>query len=685
MRDLLLEIGLEELPAQYVLRSEQQLAERVTTFLNDARVNFGTVDVYSTPRRLAVLIKDVEETQQDLTETLRGPAKKIAQDAEGNWSKAAAGFARGRGLSVEDLYFAEEKGVEYVFADRHEAGQATMSLLSGLEHVVRGMTFPKNMKWGTSSLRYMRPIRWMIALFGTERIDFEIEGVKTGNVTRGHRFLSTGDVTIASPDAYVSTLEQAYVIASYEARKDQITAQIEALASEQGWTVPLDASLLEEVTNLVEWPTALFGEYDASYLELPEEVLITTMKEHQRYFPVYVGDTLKQYFVTVRNGNAEHLENVARGNEKVIRARLADAVFFYEEDKKTKLDDQLPRLDRIVFHEKLGTTGDKVRRVERLAETLAPLFKADETKVARAAHIHKFDLVSQMVYEFTELQGIMGEKYALMQGEDREVAAAIREHYMPRFAGDASPTTATGATLALADKLDSIAAFFGIGMIPSGSQDPFALRRQAQGVVQILGDWDVDMTIDEILSQVVDSQLEAGLYDADKEQVKAQLKDFFMLRLKYRLQERHVRYDVIDAILTTGLSVTRLDARAEAVQQFVSRDEAKPLIEQLTRVGNIAKKGEHGPIDVSLFENDEERMLHEAAETTVHQLNDAVEAGDYERALTALRILEQPISAYFENTMVMSDVEAVRLNRLHEMKRLASAIERVADFNALVL
>ncbi|MCT4782643.1 MULTISPECIES: glycine--tRNA ligase subunit beta [Exiguobacterium] len=685
MRDLLLEIGLEELPAQYVLRSEQQLAERVTTFLTDARVNFGTVEVYSTPRRLAVLVKDVEETQQDLTETLRGPAKKIAQDAEGNWSKAAAGFARGRGLSVEDLYFAEEKGVEYVFADRHEAGQATMSLLSGLEHVVRGMTFPKNMKWGTSNLRYMRPIRWMIALFGTDRIDFEIEGVKTGNVTRGHRFLSTGDVTIASPDAYVSTLEQAFVVASYETRKARITAQIEALASEQGWTVPLDASLLEEVTNLVEWPTALFGEYDASYLELPEEVLITTMKEHQRYFPVYVGDTLKQYFVTVRNGNAEHLENVARGNEKVIRARLADAVFFYEEDKKTKLDDQLPRLDRIVFHEKLGTTGDKVRRVERLAETLAPLFKADETKVARAAHIHKFDLVSQMVYEFTELQGIMGEKYALMQGEDREVAAAIREHYMPRFAGDASPATATGATLALADKLDSIAAFFGIGMIPSGSQDPFALRRQAQGVVQILGDWNVDLTIDEILSKVVDSQLEAGLYDADKEQVKAQLKDFFMLRLKYRLQERQVRYDVIDAVLTTALSVSRLDARADAVQQFVSRDEAKPLIEQLTRVGNIAKKGTDGTVDVSLFENAEERALHDIAEETIRHSNEAVDHGDYERALGALRNLEQPISAYFENTMVMSDVDAVRLNRLHEMKRLATAIERVADFNALVL
>ncbi|MFN3366635.1 MAG: glycine--tRNA ligase subunit beta, partial [Exiguobacterium mexicanum] len=390
MRDLLLEIGLEELPAQYVLRSEKQLAERVTAFLTDARVQFGTLTVYSTPRRLAVLVKDVEEKQQDLTETLRGPAKKIAQDAEGNWSKAAAGFARGRGLSVDDLYFAEEKGVEYVFADRHESGQATSTLLPALEDVVRGMTFPKNMKWGTSSLRYMRPIRWLVALFGAEQIDFEIEGVKTGNVTRGHRFLSKGDVTIAEPAAYAETLEREFVVASYEDRKARIERQIDELASEQGWTVPLDASLLEEVTNLVEWPTALFGEFDASYLELPEEVLITTMKEHQRYFPVYIGETLKNYFVTVRNGNAEHLQNVAKGNEKVIRARLADAVFFYEEDQKTKIDDQLVRLDRIVFHEKLGTTGDKVRRVEQLAGTLAPLFNADATKVARAGAIHKF-------------------------------------------------------------------------------------------------------------------------------------------------------------------------------------------------------------------------------------------------------------------------------------------------------
>ncbi|STO07814.1 glycine--tRNA ligase subunit beta [Exiguobacterium aurantiacum] len=684
MRDLLLEIGLEELPAQYVLRSEKQLAERVTAFLTDARVNFGDVTVYSTPRRLAVLVHDVEEKQQDLTETLRGPAKKIAQDAEGNWSKAAAGFARGRGLTVEDLYFAEEKGVEYVFADRHESGQSTMSLLAGLEHVVRGMTFPKNMKWGTSSLRYMRPIRWLIALFGDDQIDFEIEGVKTGNVTRGHRFLSKGNVTITSPRAYAETLEREFVVASYEDRRERIVSQIESLAINQGWTVPLDGSLLEEVTNLVEWPTALFGEFDASYLDLPEEVLITTMKEHQRYFPVYVEETLKNYFVTVRNGNADHLENVARGNEKVIRARLADAVFFYEEDKKTNIDDQLVRLDRIVFHEKLGTTGDKVRRVEQLALELAPLFKADETKVARAGKIHKFDLVSQMVYEFTELQGIMGEKYALMHGEDKEVAAAIREHYMPRFAGDESPATATGATLALADKLDSIAAFFGIGMIPSGSQDPFALRRQAQGVVQILGDWNIEHPLDAILSQVVESQLQAGLYDADKEQVKAQLNDFFSLRLKYRLQERQVRYDVIDAVLSTGLAVNRLDARAEAVQALVSND-AKALIEQLTRVGNIAKKGESGPVDPALFENDAEKALHDAAETTLEATHNAVDRGDYVQAIVSLRALEQPISAYFENTMVMSDVDAVRMNRLHEMKRLAAAIERVADFNALVL
>lgn len=684
MRDLLLEIGLEELPAQYVLRSEKQLAERVTTFLTEARVQFGAITVYSTPRRLAVLVKDVEENQQDLTETLRGPAKKIAQDAEGNWSKAAAGFARGRGLSVDDLYFAEEKGVEYVFADRHESGQPTSTLLPALEDVVRGMTFPKNMKWGTSSLRYMRPIRWLVALFGTEQIDFEIEGVKTGNVTRGHRFLSKGDVVITEPAAYAETLEREFVVASYEDRKGRIERQIEELASEQGWTVPLDASLLEEVTNLVEWPTALFGEFDARYLELPEEVLITTMKEHQRYFPVYIGETLKNYFVTVRNGNAEHLQNVAKGNEKVIRARLADAVFFYEEDQKTKIDEQLVRLDRIVFHEKLGTTGDKVRRVEQLAGTLAPLFNADTAKVARAGAIHKFDLVSQMVYEFTELQGVMGEKYALQQGEDAEVAAAIREHYMPRFAGDASPATSTGAVLALADKLDSIAAFFGIGMIPSGSQDPFALRRQAQGVVQILADWKIALPLDKLLSQVVDSQLQAGLYDADKEQVKAQLEDFFMLRLKYRLQERQVRYDVIDAVLTTGLAIDRLDARADAVQAMLA-SEAKLLIEQLTRVVNIAKKGEAGDVDPSLFENTEEKDLHAAIEATLPETERAVETGDYHQAITSLRALEHPISTYFENTMVMSDVEAIRENRLREMKRLAATIENVADFSALVL
>lgn len=684
MRDLLLEIGLEELPAQYVLRSEKQLAERIDAFLRNARVEFGSIDVYSTPRRLAVIVRDVAETQQDLTETLRGPAKKIAQDAEGNWSKAAEGFARGRGLTVEDLYFAEEKGVEYVFAERHEAGQDTMSLLNGLEDVIRSLTFPKNMKWGTSSLRYMRPIRWLIALFGQDVIDFTIEGVKTGNVTRGHRFLSKGDVVVESPAEYVKALEAAFVMASYETRKAEIERQIQTLATNQGWTIPLDADLLEEVTNLVEWPTALFGEFDETYLDLPEEVLITTMKEHQRYFPVYVDGTLKNYFVTVRNGNADHLENVARGNEKVIRARLADAVFFYEEDKKTKIDDQLARLDRIVFHEKLGTTGAKARRVTEIAQALAPLFDANLEKVNRAGAIHKFDLVSQMVYEFTELQGIMGEKYALQQGEDKEVAAAIREHYMPRFAGDSSPETATGAVLALADKLDSIAAFFGIGMIPSGSQDPFALRRQAQGVVQILGDWKIDLSIDKLLSKVVELQLEAGLYKADKEQVKAQLVEFFTLRLKYRLQEQQVRYDVIDAVLTTTLTVDRLDARAHAIQQFVSTD-AKSLIEQLSRVVNISKKGKLGDVDPSLFENDQEVALHEAIEQTAPEAMNAVQTGDYTKALQLLQTLESPIMMYFEHTMVMSDDEAVRQNRLHEMNRLATTIKSVANFNALVL
>lgn len=685
MHELLLEIGLEELPARFVLQSETQLKERVTTFLTEARITFENIESFSTPRRLAVLVTGISERQTDLEETLKGPAKRIAQDADGNWTKAAQGFARGKGLTTDDLFLQEEKGEEYIFAVRKESGQETATLMPGLKQIVEAMSFPKNMRWSTQSLRYMRPIRWMIALLDDQVIPFEVADVATGRTSRGHRFLGQ-DITILRPNAYVEALAAEHVIVSYDKRRTLIEEQIHALSEQEGFEVPIDASLLEEVTNLVEYPTALFGAFDESYLELPEEVLITTMKEHQRYFPVKKNGTLLHYFVTVRNGNAHHIENVARGNEKVIRARLADAQFFYEEDKKADIDAQAARLDKIVFHEKLGTTGEKVRRVREMALQLADRFEAEPAKVERAGTIYKFDLVSQMVYEFTELQGMMGERYANMKGEDAEVAASIREHYLPRFAGDESPSTPTGTVLAVLDKLDSVAGFFGVGMIPSGSADPYALRRQAQGIVQILSDRQIDMTLSELIEFVVAAQLKAGLYQADAEQVKTAMEEFFNQRLKFRLSEKGYRHDVIEAALEPKLTVGANEKRAAMLEQATQRPTFKKTVEQLSRVLNISKKAESVVVvNPALFENEAERALHEQIEQLIPQVEAAVEKADYEQAIQVLEASVPAITAYFDGTMIMAEEEAVRTNRLSEMKRFATAIEKVARFNALTL
>ncbi|WP_034769973.1 glycine--tRNA ligase subunit beta [Exiguobacterium artemiae] len=685
MHELLLEIGLEEMPARFVLQSEIQLKDRVTTFLSEARITFDTIESFSTPRRLAVLVTGISERQADLEETLKGPAKRIAVDADGNWTKAAQGFARGKGLTTDDLFLQEEKGIEYIFATRKESGQETATLLPGLKQIVEAMSFPKNMRWSTQSLRYMRPIRWMIALLDDQVIPFEVANVATGRTSRGHRFLGQ-DITILRPNAYVEALAGEHVIVSYEQRRQLIEDQIQKLSEQEGFEVPIDPTLLEEVTNLVEYPTALFGAFDEAYLELPEEVLITTMKEHQRYFPVKKDGTLLHYFVTVRNGNATHLENVARGNEKVIRARLADAQFFYEEDKKADIDAQATRLDKIVFHEKLGTTGEKVRRVREMALQLAERFSADKVKVERAGTIYKFDLVSQMVYEFTELQGMMGERYANMKGENAEVAAAIREHYLPRFAGDESPSTPTGTVLAVLDKMDSVAGFFGVGMIPSGSADPYALRRQAQGIVQILSDRQIDMTLSELIDFVVSAQLKAGLYQADAETVKAAMEDFFNQRLKFRLSEKGYRHDVIEAALDPKLTVEANEKRASMLEQATQQPTFKKTVEQLSRVLNISKKAETVvAVNPALFENEAERALHEQIEQLIPKVEAAVQASDYSQAIQVLESSVPAITAYFDGTMIMADDEAVRTNRLSEMKRFATAIEQVARFNALTL
>ncbi len=480
-RTILLEIGTEEMPARFVAEAAEQLKDKVSKWLTAQRIPYGEVMTFETPRRFTVLIKDVQEQQEDSNEELRGPARKIAVDEEGNWSKAALGFARGKSLSPDDLYLQEVGGVEYVFARKHEAGRPTVELLPELGNIITGLTFPKNMKWGSYELKFVRPIRWIVALYGTDIIPLEITGVKAGKETQGHRFLGQ-QTTIERPEDYARKLAEQYVLVEPEERKQRILSQIKELETARGWTVPLDEDLLDEVVHLVEYPTALFGSFEEEYLQIPRQVLVTSMREHQRYFPVEneQGELLP-HFVTVRNGDDRDIEIVARGNEKVLRARLSDARFFYEEDQKMKIEEALQRLETVVFHEELGTIGDKIHRVQDTAMQIAQKIGTnaeDRKKLQRAAEISKFDLVSLMVYEFPELQGIMGERYARLLGEDEEVAKAIFEHYLPRFAGDILPETIAGALLSIADKLDTITGCFAIGIIPTGSQDPYALRRQ---------------------------------------------------------------------------------------------------------------------------------------------------------------------------------------------------------------
>ncbi|MDM5298779.1 glycine--tRNA ligase subunit beta [Bacillus pumilus] len=677
-QDVLLEIGLEEMPARFMPESTKQLGEKVKAWFVSQNISFEDVALFNSPRRLAVLVKGVAEKQEDIKEEAKGPAKKIAQDTDGNWTKAAEGFARGQGASTDDLYFKEIKGVDYVHVQKFEEGKQVKDLLPALGDIALSLNFPKNMRWGNKDLRYIRPIKWIVCLFGQEVIPVDIAGVKSGRETRGHRFLGTTAI-IESPATYEQTLQDQFVIADSDKRKQLITEQLGALSTEKGWVIPVDPELLEEVNDLVEYPTVLFGSFEEEFLALPEEVLVTTMKEHQRYFPVKneQGELLP-YFITVRNGNSEALENVARGNEKVLRARLSDAAFFYKEDEKLVIEDNIQKLDKVVFHEKLGTIGDKLKRVTAIAVRLASHIGADDEttkRVERAASISKFDLVTQMVNEFPELQGIMGEKYAKALGEHEEVAKSINEHYMPRFAGDQAPSTLIGAIVAVADKLDSICSFFSIDVIPTGSQDPYGLRRQASGIVQILLDRHWNISCKELLAI---AQIE--------EAHEAALIEFLTQRLKYVLQAKNIRHDVVDAVLDVeNIEPYAVVKKAAVLEESVKQEHFKETAEALGRVISISKKGEDLEIQPALFENKHEQVLFEAYQQVDATVKEHVAAGQYKLALDALDTLKAPIVHYFDHTMVHADDEKLKQNRLAQMVKLAKVIQSFANMNDLIV
>lgn len=691
-KDLLLEIGLEEMPAHVVTPSRIQLEEKVIKFLDEHHLDYETVQSFATPRRLAVKVTAIPEKQADVEEEVKGPAKKIALDAEGNWSKAAQGFVRGQGVTTEDIVFKELKGVEYVYVTKFTKGQSAKEVLTKLNDVITSLTFPVTMHWANYDFEYIRPIHWIVALLDDEVIPFKVLDVTTGQTSRGHRFLGD-DVTFQHANEYEAKLKEQFVVVQPNERKQMIVDQANALVAEKNWQLALDEELLEEVTNLVEYPTAFVGSFDEKYLSVPDEVLVTSMKEHQRYFDVRNDQgLLMPHFIAVRNGDNVHLENVIKGNEKVLIARLEDAEFFYNEDKKLTIEACVEKLKNVTFHEKIGSIYEKMQRVALIAQIIGRKVGLSEEELEdlkRASEIYKFDLVTNMVGEFPELQGIMGEKYALLQGEKPAVATAIREHYLPTSSEGELPETAIGAVLALADKLDSVFSFFSVGMIPTGSNDPYALRRQTYGVIRIIEDkgWTFPLVqlqteVDEAVNQDVEK------YGVLLNEGQAEVVEFVKARLRQLLMTRNVRHDIIDAVVSAEQAdLSKLFASANILKSRFEDQDFKPSMEALTRVINLAKKGqellgdtEEG-IDPSLFENKAEKELYQAVNDLSEAFATRTIAENYE-ALVNLRPL---IDAYFNETMVMVEDEKVKQNRLKQLMQIAKMALSIASLDLLIV
>lgn len=688
MKDFLLEIGLEEMPAHVVTPSILQFNQRVKDFLAEEKLDYEAIQMFSTPRRLALLIKNLADKQADSHESLRGPAKKIAQDDAGNWSKAAQGFARGQGATVDDLTFKEVKGKPYVFLEKNIVGKAAVDILPELKNVITAMTFPTRMHWGNYDFEYIRPIHWLVALLGDEVVPFNILDVETGRETRGHRFLGK-PVTLATADDYEKALKGVYVIADAKERKDIIRQQIHTLAVENDWQVDLDEDLLEEVNNLVEYPTAFYGDFDPKYLDIPEEVLITSMKDNQRYF--YARDQagkLLPVFIGVRNGNSEHLDNVISGNEKVLVARLEDAQFFYQEDQKKTIQDYVTQLKQVSFHDKIGSMYEKMQRVAKIAAFLGQRFGLSTTELAdlqRAAEIYKFDLVTQMVGEFPELQGVMGEKYALLDGEKPAVATAIREHYLPTSSAGVLPETNVGAVLSIADKLDSILSFFAVAMIPSGSNDPYALRRQTFGIVRILQAKQWHFPIDELQEKIkaIFSQDGANL---DLTAHQTEVKDFIIDRVRQWFNTQKADHDLIDAVVANKKQdIADMFAAAKVLNTHRHDADFKATVEALTRVMRLAQKADFDTtkltVDPKLFQDDSEKALYEGVEAIKADLADKSLETIYEE-LAGLKPL---IETYFDVNMIMDKDPKIRDNRLKQLWLINDLILSLGNLTALIV
>ena len=680
-KDLLFEIGAEEIPAGFMPNILGQLKQLAETKLNDAHLPFESIETYGTPRRLALIVKGLADTSAEISERHKGPSASIAYDADGNPTKAAIGFARGKGLDVADLVV--EDG--YIYAETKTAGVPAKDIVSEmLPQLITGLNFPKSMHWGDLDAKFVRPVRWLVALLDEEVIPVEFATVQSGNVSRGHRFLGADEITIKNAASYVETLQENFVMVDQDARRELISKQLHDMAASKNASIVWDADLLEEINYLVEWPTALCGGFEESYLALPDAAIITPMKDHQRYFPLVGQDgKLLPMFLTVRNGSDHSIEVVQAGNERVLRARLDDAKFFFNEDRKKPLIDRQDGLTKIVFQEGLGNLADKTERLLKLGRVFGEecgLHEDAAVVLERATELAKTDLTTGMVTEFTELQGVMGKEYALLDGESPEVAEAIFEQYLPRFAGDVLPQTEAGKVLSIIDKVDNIVATFSRGLIPTGSQDPYALRRQTIGILNILlgSEWNIS------LRPIFKASMELLNVAADKqEELLNQVEEFFTLRLKNIFLDREVPHHVIDLLLSNNeLSVADAEGLVNAL--LANRiDENVELVQAYTRMYNLVKDVEYTGVNSDLLKEDAEKALFEAASKASEASLAAWEAGDYAAVVAVPATLVPTINQFFEDVMVMDKDEAIKANRLQLVRLAYSVMAIIGDISAL--
>ena len=680
-KDLLFEIGAEEIPAGFMPNILGQLKQLAETKLNDAHLPFESIATYGTPRRLALIVKGLADTSAEISERHKGPSASIAYDADGNPTKAAIGFARGKGLDVADL--AVEDG--YIYAETKTAGVPAKDIVTDmLPQLITGLNFPKSMHWGNLDAKFVRPVRWLVALLDEDVIPVEFATVKSGNVTRGHRFLGADEITIKNAASYVETLKENFVMVDQDARRELISKQLHDIAASKNASIVWDDDLLEEINYLVEWPTALCGGFEESYLALPDAAIITPMKDHQRYFPLVDQDgKLLPMFLTVRNGSDHSIEVVQAGNERVLRARLDDAKFFFNEDRKKPLIDRQDGLTKIVFQEGLGNLADKTERLLTLGRVFSEeceLHEDARVVLERATELAKTDLTTGMVTEFTELQGVMGKEYALLDGESPEVAEAIFEQYLPRFAGDVLPQTEAGKVLSIIDKIDNIVATFSRGLIPTGSQDPYALRRQTIGILNILlgSEWNIS------LRPIIVESMNLLNVPADKQdELLGQVEEFITLRLKNIFLDREVPHHVIDLLLSNNeLSVADAEGLVKAL--LANRiDENVELVQAFTRMYNLVKDVTYTGVDESLLKEEAERALYEMATKASEASIDAWDKNDYDAVVAVPATLVPAINKFFEDVMVMDKDEAIKANRLQLVRFAYSVMAIIGDISAL--